>query len=333
MINSSFYRKTSADTWTGRNDGTDLAVQRWHQRILLVDLGTENTILPPAGQKGIALIGFSCDEGVRRNGGRVGAKDGPAHFRKACCNLPVHFADDTVFLDLGDIICTDQDMEGAQHSLARVVAFALASGYKPLVIGGGHEVAYGHYTGINNYVNAVETTKNTDSIGIINFDAHFDLREPNENGTNSGTGFLQIANDCKASEKPFRYMPVGIQLNSNTRYLFDTAAGLGVKHIPAEQFMVSEQEKIRLQVEEFIAGSTHIYLTICMDVFSSSFAPGVSAAAFSGLIPDAFFFACLKSVIASGKVISMDIAECNPVFDQDQRTAKLAAALAFSMIT
>jgi formiminoglutamase len=318
MIDSSFYRKTSIDIWNGRNDGTDFAVQRWHQRIILVDLEEENITLPPARQKGIALIGFSCDEGVRRNGGRVGAKDGPAHFRKACCNLPVHLDEDAIFLDLGDVICSDQDMEGAQCSLSKIVAFALANGYQPLVIGGGHEVAYGHYNGINDYINSLETAKKTDSIGIINFDAHFDLREPNENGTNSGTGFFQIAGDCKSSGKSFRYMPVGIQLNSNTKYLFDTAAGLGVKHIPAEQFM---------------AGSTHIYLTICMDVFSSSFAPGVSAAAFSGLIPDAFFFACLKSVIASGKVISMDIAECNPGFDQDQRTAKLAAALAFSMIT
>ena len=170
--------------------------------------------------------------------------------------------EDTVFLDLGDIICTDLDMEGAQRALAQVVAYALANGYKPLVIGGGHEVAYGHYNGINDYINSLETAKNTDSIGIINFDAHFDLREPNENGTNSGTGFFQIASDCKSTGKPFRYMPVGIQLNSNTKYLFDTAAGLGVKYIPAEQFMVSRQEEIRLQIEEFVAGQTHIYLTI-----------------------------------------------------------------------
>lgn len=327
MIDSLFYRKTLAETWSGRNDGTDLAVQRWHQRVILVDLLPGIIPLLSPGQQGIALIGFSCDEGVRRNGGRVGAKDGPAHFRKACCNLPVHFPEDTVFLDLGDIVCTDLDMEGAQRSLSEVVSFALANGYRPLVIGGGHEVAYGHYKGIDGYIDQ------RDSIGVINFDAHFDLREPDAHGTNSGTGFFQIAEDCKASEKPFRYMPVGIQLNSNTKYLFDTAAGLGVQHIPAEGFMASNQDLIQRQLDDFIAGSTHIYLTICMDVFSSSFAPGVSAAAFSGLIPDAFFFSCLKAVMASGKVISMDIAECNPVFDQDQRTAKLAAALAFSMIT
>lgn len=330
MIDSLFYRKTSAEVWTGRNDGTHLAVQRWHQRVILVDLLHGVIPLLSPGHKGIALIGFSCDEGVRRNGGRVGAKDGPAHFRKACCNLPVHFNENAVFLDLGDVVCKDQDMEGAQHALAQVVAYALVNGYQPFVIGGGHEVAYGHYTGIDSYLNK---TRPADGIGVINFDAHFDLREPNAHGTNSGTGFFQIAEDCKVSGKPFRYLPVGIQLNSNTKYLFDTAAGLGVKHIPAEGFMAANQEVIKGQLEEFIAGSTHIYVTICMDVFSSSFAPGVSAAAFSGLIPDAFFFSCLKSVMASGKVISMDIAECNPVFDQDQRTAKLAAALAFSMIT
>ena len=36
------------------------------------------------------LIGFACDEGVRRNGGRVGAKDGPRAIRAALANLAWH---------------------------------------------------------------------------------------------------------------------------------------------------------------------------------------------------------------------------------------------------
>lgn len=326
-FNPAFYSKTPSIIWEGRNDGTDPAVQRWHQQIICIDLLEQDLPAVISNQKGFALIGFACDEGVRRNGGRTGAKQGPYHFRKASVNLPVHLKENTLFADLGDIVCEATEMETAQQALASIVIMALTKGYQPLVIGGGHEVAYGHYQGISNF------TGINNRIGIINFDAHFDLREPGENGFSSGTGFLQVANDCKTAGREFRYLPAGIQLNSNTKQLFDTATALNVNYITADQFAPAMQQKLLQQLDEFITGSSHIYLTICMDVFSSSTAPGVSAAAYNGLFPDPFFFSCLKIIMDSGKVISSDIAELNPVFDQDQRTAKLAAALAFSMIT
>lgn len=325
-INSAFYSKTTAETWQGRNDGDELAVQRWHQRIIPVDLLSQDITMPVKGHQGIALIGFACDEGVKRNNGRPGAKNGPDQFRKASCNLPVQFEEDLIFIDLGNITCENGDMETAQQTLALVVAHVLKTGYQPLVIGGGHEAAYGHYTGISNALT------DTDLLGIINFDAHFDLREPGVNGPNSGTGFFQIAADCEQSGRAFRYLPVGIQKNSNTRHLFETAEKLGVSCILSDQFQPLQQQKLQRKLEEFISDCSHIYLTICMDVFSSAVAPGVSAAAYSGLFPDPFFFSILNSVISSGKVISMDIAELNPLYDNEERTAKLTAALAFSLL-
>lgn len=326
-LNPAFYSKTNAEIWNGRNDGDDLSVQRWHQRIIPVDLLSQDITIPVKGHKGIALIGFACDEGVRRNGGRTGAKNGPDHFRKASCNLPVHFEEDLIFIDLGNIICDNGDMEKAQETLAQVISYTLKTGYQPMVIGGGHEVAYAHYIGISNHI------EKTDTIGIINFDAHFDLREPGENGPNSGTGFHQIAENCKTADRQFNYLPIGIQKNSNTKQLFETADNLGVNYILSDQVQPLQLQKLSIKIEEFIAASNHIYLTICLDVFSSSAAPGVSATAYSGLFPDPFFFSILNQILASDKVISMDIAELNPEHDQEQRTAKLAAALAFTMIT
>jgi len=343
-INPAFYRKTDQAVWTGRNDGTDPAVQRWHQCIVAIDLSKEELPILHSNQKGIALIGFSCDEGVRRNGGRTGAKEGPVNFRKTCGSLPVHFEQDILFVDLGDIICTGNEMEEAQDELAKLIEMGLNNNYQPFVIGGGHEVAYGHYTGINAFLKnsakndhftAGDHSGNTNlsgSIGIINFDAHFDLREPNENGYNSGTGFLQIARDCATAKQEFRYLPIGIQQNSNTKQLFDSAEALNVNYISAEQFQPAAQSALTEKILQFIEESSVIYLTICMDVFSSSVAPGVSAAAYNGIFPDPFFFSCLQTILASGKVISADIAEYNPTYDSEQRTAKLATALAFKMI-
>src|SRR3546814_12115303 len=51
--------------WHGRVDSVDdPEAFRWHQVVRAVE---------PDSAAGIALIGFACDEGVRRNGGRQGA--------------------------------------------------------------------------------------------------------------------------------------------------------------------------------------------------------------------------------------------------------------------
>ena len=68
--------------WTGRVDTADGPnALRWHQ--MVKPLAADS---PP----GVVLIGFACDEGVRRNGGRVGAKDGPRAIRAALANLAWH---------------------------------------------------------------------------------------------------------------------------------------------------------------------------------------------------------------------------------------------------
>lgn len=326
-VNPAFYSNTLDGTWRGRNDGADPAVQRWHQRIITVNLAEELIPVAPEGPKSIALIGFACDEGVLRNGGRVGAKDGPLCFRQACGNLPVHFDDDLLFIDLGDITCETEAMEEAQAELANLVELALYYGYQPLVIGGGHEVTYGHYTGICKHV------EEKDTVGMINFDAHFDLRHPGGGLTNSGTGFFEIARDCRSENKPFKYLAIGIQQNSNTRQLYQTAGDLGAAYIPASRFALAYAAEVLSKTENFIRECTYIYLTIDLDVFASSVAPGVSAPAYSGIFPDPFFFKCLQLIIDSGKVISMDIAEYNPLYDPEHTTAKLAAALAFNLVS
>ncbi|WP_449445081.1 hypothetical protein [Ureibacillus acetophenoni] len=58
------YRKPDSEIWQGRVDhATDHSYFRYHQIIQLHR--TPN-------QQLIGLIGFSCDEGVRRNNGRIG---------------------------------------------------------------------------------------------------------------------------------------------------------------------------------------------------------------------------------------------------------------------
>lgn len=315
----------AATPWEGRRDGDDVASLRWHQYIKPVDISREGLPILKAGQKGIALLGFAADEGVRRNKGRTGAAAGPAAIRKMCANFPLHF-DEHILADAGDIICEGNQLEMAQEALSATVNYILKEGYLPVLAGGGHEIAYAHERGIRRF------TGITQQLGIINFDAHFDLREPDENGPSSGTGFFQIAQDRAAENIPFHYLALGIQQNSNTRKLFQTADALGVEYLQASLFQEKYRDQLLGAIQAFIKRTDKIYLTTCMDVFASPYAPGVSATAYNGLVPDALFLDCYRTVLRSGKLAGTDIAEVNPTLDQDNRTAKLAASLVYEIV-
>jgi formiminoglutamase len=69
-----------------------------------------------------------------------------------------------------------------------------------------------------------------------------------------------------------------------------------------------------------------------MDVFASPFAPGVSAPSFNGIAPNAMFKRLLRHIVLSGKVNTVDISEVNPIYDVDNRTARLASAFVFDIV-
>lgn len=296
--------------WQGRFDGEDPLYHRIFQR---VSLETDYASISP---NDFVLHGFAVDEGVKKNKGRVGAKEAPDIIRKNMSNFPVVNPEFSL-KDFGNINCDDGNLDKSQNELAEKVTEVLKRGGKSFVLGGGHEVTYAHYSGIRK---AFPDKK----IGIINIDAHFDNREPEESvGPSSGTGFWQIA-----QEGPINSLHIGIQRNSNTLKLFDTAHHYGMKYILAEELFFENLPAVYQKIDEVTASCEVLYLTICMDVFNASIAPGVSAAAYNGIFADSAFMHYFKHILKSEKLLAFDIAEVNPVFDLNERTARLAASLA-----
>lgn len=295
--------------WQGRLDGEEPLFHRLFQRVQ----EAENHDLIITND--FVLHGFAVDEGVRRNKGRAGAKDAPDIIRKNMANFPVIMPDFSM-LDFGNITCEDGDLEKAQNALAENVAQVLAKGAKSLVLGGGHEVTFAHYSGIRK---AFPDKK----IGIINIDAHFDNRKPEDGvGASSGTGFWQIA-----QEENNHTLHIGIQRNSNTLKLFDIAHQLGMKYILADELFFENLPSVYERINELVESVDVLYLTVCMDVFNASIAPGVSAAAYNGLFTDAAFMHFYKHILKNDKLVALDVAEVNPQFDIQDRTARLAASL------
>ncbi len=321
------YKTIDETVWQGRIDSeSNFDAFRWHQWIENIDLRRED-LTPYTGKLGFAFIGFCCDEGVKRNRGRAGAAKGPRSIRRELANLPCCFSEDVKLFDAGNIFCENATLEDSQSLLSKTVDKILSLNLFPIVLGGGHEIAFGHYNGILNYL-----AKNNDkpNIGIINFDAHFDIR-PYPNGGSSGTMFRQIADKCKDKDLKYSYFCIGVQKHSNTRDLFKTANKLGADYILAKDIINSDNWSVLERLYDFMKLNDHIYVTICSDVFSSAFAPGVSATQSLGLEPERVL-KFIKYILKSNKVISFDIAEVSPRFDQDKTTANLAAVLIFSVI-
>lgn len=319
------YQHADTANWFGRTDGNEPDVLRWHQAILCADL--DNDGMPPlkGGQQGVALLGFCCEEGVARNQGRVGAVKGPQLLRDACRNLPMN-APHLVLVDAGDVVCDDHQLEVAQDLLAHKVMQIREAGYLPVVMGGGHEVAFGNFWGI-------KPVKAKQEFGVINFDAHFDLRSAlDKTGPNSGTGFWQMNDWCKRHDHPFHYLAIGIQQYSNTRRLFETADDMGAQYFLAEEFTNDHLNQMVQAVNGIMANSDILQLTIDLDVFAACHAPGVSAPAYNGIAPNSMFKRLVRHIALSSKLASVDIAELNPKYDIDNRTAKLAATIIYDIV-
>lgn len=293
---------TPAPAWTGRNDGPGPEHARWHSVI--------NTSTAP----GAALLGFATDEGVRRNGGRVGAADGPDALRAALGSLAVH--DEFPRIDAGTVVTEGEDLESAQAEVSDKVEELVRAGHLPIVLGGGHETSFATGRGL----------ARVRPSAIINLDAHFDLRIADQ--PTSGTPFRQLV-DVYGDD--FDYSVLGISRPNNTKVLFDTARDLGVKVVLDEDLSSLSAQDAAARAVELVADAESIHLSIDLDVLPAAVAPGVSAPAGLG-VPLLHIHAIVRALAATGKLALVDVAELNPRFDIDGRTAKAAARLIDSIV-
>ncbi|SHI98317.1 formiminoglutamase [Tessaracoccus bendigoensis DSM 12906] len=314
--------ESAFNTWTGRHDGEGPEHARWHEVVAL----------PEGGSPGdhLAVLGFRSDEGVRRNSGRVGAAEGPAALRRALAPLALHgaLADGRIaIVDRGDAVTEGEDLESGQDRAAALITAALDAEDCRLtvVLGGGHETAWASYRGLmGSKVMGPRPDGSRPRWGVLNLDAHFDLRR--EPRPTSGTAFLQMADAEAAVGAALNYAVVGIAEPSNTGVLFQEARRLGVRWMTDLECEEAGIPGVRRFVEDFAADLDVLYLTVDLDVLPAAVAPGVSAPAAMG-VATPIIAAAAVAAAASGKLALLDIVELNPSLDVDSRTAKSAARL------
>lgn len=266
-----------------------------------------------AGSADVVLVGFPSDEGVRLNGGRPGAAGGPAAIRRRLYALTpdarCHDAFAAVLartVDLGDVPVTG-DVARDQERLGAVLAPHLARGARGVVLGGGHETTYGHFLG---YVRAGA------DVAILNWDAHADVRPPKGRRPHSGSSFRLALEH--PSDRCTGYAVAGLQPHSTARAHLRYVEARGGRFFWAEDCTPEMVDGLY----EALPGRTLV--TFDLDAVDQSVAPGVSAPAAGGLGVDAWLHAA-EAAGRSDRVASVDVVECNPRLDVDNRTARLAA--------
>lgn len=296
--------------WTGRSAET---IEYWHQVVTTINDLDFNKDL---NQRRIGVLGYAVDVGVRRNGGRIGACFGPDAIRNTMGSMAFHLPENCRVFDYGDVITENGDMESSHDLISKTVYALLKSKHFPILLGGGHDLAYAHATGIYDYLGGKD-----EKLGIINLDAHFDLRPLNNEKGHSGSPFYQLSQE---HTNQFHYLCLGIQRAANPRSLFETANHINTSWITMEDFQIDNWKLIKEKIIRFLDSVNKVYLSIDLDGFSSAFAPGVSASSPLGFSPD-IAFKVFDLIASSKKLISLDVVELNPKFDQDNATARLAA--------
>jgi formiminoglutamase len=273
------------------------------------------------------LIGVPDDRGIQNNYGRVGAKDGPKAFREiffAHSIASISPGQHSIY-DLGNLKLSNNLRETLQRLKTVVDEIkTLAPKKKILIIGGGHDIAYGEIAG------CIASPAMAKKHHIINIDAHSDVR-PLEKGNviTSGTPFYRLIEE--EGIDPENYHPFGVQQASNNAQLVEWMKKKKISAKWLEKMPTSDQQISQFNGLMKKMKNKPWHLSIDLDGFPMSIAPGVSAPAVMGVTPDIFLG--LDKVDSFSSLQSLGIYELAPKYDVNNFTARLAAKLAYLVLS
>lgn len=271
------------------------------------------------------IAGYPDDEGIKINGGRLGAQQAPDTIRKYFYKTTPTTAQPTYsLLDVGNLKISGS-VEQRHLAVQTEVAKHLQPNTTWIGLGGGHDYGYPDGAG---FLMSCQNHKNKPL--VINFDAHLDVRST-EQGFSSGTPFYRLLSDD--SLPAFDFVEVGIQRQCNSPHHVEWLQQK-TPHIYFWDDLLMENswwQTLYSRLAPLLIQKRPTYLSIDIDGFSNAWAPGCSQSWATGFDPEGFI-ALLSLLKKRLEIRCVGIYEVSPPLDTDDRTSKLAALLLHHLI-
>ena len=220
--------------------------------------------------------------------------------------------------------------------LGVIVEKAAAQGKVPLVLGGDHSVAVGTTAGMSR---CFRKRKRSDP-ALIWVDAHADMNTPESSPSGNVHGMPLAC--CIGMGPPELTRLFGYAPKVDPRRValvglrdIDQLEAPHVRESGVRAFTMRhiDERGLRAVMEEAIAiassGAAGFHLSLDMDYVDPSEAPGVGTPVRGGATYREAHLA-MEMICDSGKMLSMEVVEVNPVIDEVNRTAELAVELVMS---
>lgn len=273
----------------------------------------------------VAVMGAPFDAGTQF---RAGARFGPRSVREASTLFSFGHAgaydheDDCTYLpesvrivDIGDADIVHTDTARSHANICTGVKAMLAAGALPIVIGGDHSVN----------IPIIEAFEGQGDIHILQIDAHLDFVDE-RHGVRVGHGSPMR----RAAEKPWvtGLTQVGIRnVSSTAREGYEAARAMG-----SDILSVRQARGLGMQaVIDRIPAGARVYVTLDIDGFCPSIAPGTGTPSHGGFL----YYEVLEMLQAVAKrheIVGMDLVEVAPDYDQTQSTSILAAQILLNFL-
>ncbi|MEM3714337.1 MAG: arginase family protein [Thermoprotei archaeon] len=261
----------------------------------------------------VCIIGYPWDW---TTAGRPGSRYAPSKIRDYFYSMSP--LSDKRVCDPGDVDVVPGDLETSSLRLKSSIRKLCENCNSIFTIGGDHSL-----TAVT--VESLMEGFGLGRIGLLVFDAHFDLRKLSE-GWSSGTYLRSLLEKLNGKIIP---LIIGVRYHSNPSYMFEEAKKLGVEFITSDEFKMSELDVIFDKVDKVLSGVENLYISVDMDSLDQC--TGVNSPSPGGL--DVWdIIKVMDHVFQKKRLVGGDVVEVVPLIDVGDYCTRSAAYILYKMV-
>ncbi len=271
----------------------------------------------------VAILGIPFDAGTSY---RPGARFGPQAIRQASRHLRTQYHpsyDTEPFIeqqvaDAGDITCNPFNILESVEQIQTAATEILGKVKSIISLGGDHTIALPLLRAVNHHFGPV---------ALVHFDAHLDTWDTYFGAPYThGTPFRRAAEEKLFLDHASMHVGIRGPLYSRNDLLNDEELGFKVVH--CDEFQTEGVEHVIRRIKERV-GNNPIYLSIDIDVLDPAHAPGTGTPEIAGM--SSRELVNVLRGLAGLNIISADVVEVAPAYDQAELTSLAAATIVYEI--